>query len=174
MQIELKRIQTEVGITFVHVTHDQEEAMTMADTCAVDERRAASSSSARRPTSTRRRGRRSSRTSSASPTCVAGGGRRGRRACVVVDCYGQTVAVRADRCVDRRASCSSASGRRRCTCSRRPAPTSPGDNVLTGGVVVDASFTGVSTQYLVRLPWARSSRCSSRTSARRAFRGGDR
>ena len=35
MQIELKWIQTEVGITFVHVTHDQEEAMTMADTIAV-------------------------------------------------------------------------------------------------------------------------------------------
>ena len=35
MQMELKRIQHEVGITFVHVTHDQEEAMTMADTIAV-------------------------------------------------------------------------------------------------------------------------------------------
>ena len=35
MQLELKRIQTEVGLTFVHVTHDQEEAMTMADTIAV-------------------------------------------------------------------------------------------------------------------------------------------
>src|SRR6476619_2893585 len=35
MQIELKRIQTEVGLTFIHVTHDQEEAMTMADTIAV-------------------------------------------------------------------------------------------------------------------------------------------
>ncbi len=35
MQIELKRIQQEVGITFIHVTHDQEEAMTMADTVAV-------------------------------------------------------------------------------------------------------------------------------------------
>ncbi len=35
MQMELKRIQTEVGITFIHVTHDQEEAMTMADTIAV-------------------------------------------------------------------------------------------------------------------------------------------
>jgi spermidine/putrescine transport system ATP-binding protein len=35
MQLELKRIQTEVGITFIHVTHDQEEAMTMADTIAV-------------------------------------------------------------------------------------------------------------------------------------------
>jgi spermidine/putrescine transport system ATP-binding protein len=35
MQLELKRIQTEVGLTFIHVTHDQEEAMTMADTVAV-------------------------------------------------------------------------------------------------------------------------------------------
>jgi spermidine/putrescine transport system ATP-binding protein len=35
LQIELKRIQADVGITFVHVTHDQEEAMSMADTIAV-------------------------------------------------------------------------------------------------------------------------------------------
>lgn len=35
MQTELKTIQDEVGITFLHVTHDQEEAMTMADTVAV-------------------------------------------------------------------------------------------------------------------------------------------
>ena len=35
MQLELKRIQHELGLTFVHVTHDQEEAMTMADAIAV-------------------------------------------------------------------------------------------------------------------------------------------
>jgi spermidine/putrescine transport system ATP-binding protein len=35
MQLELKRIQIEVGITFVYVTHDQEEAMTMSDRLAV-------------------------------------------------------------------------------------------------------------------------------------------
>jgi spermidine/putrescine transport system ATP-binding protein len=35
MQIELKRIQHEVGITFLYVTHDQEEAMTMSDRIAV-------------------------------------------------------------------------------------------------------------------------------------------
>lgn len=35
MQLELKRLQTEVGITFVVVTHDQEEAMSMADRIAV-------------------------------------------------------------------------------------------------------------------------------------------
>src|SRR5215471_4263143 len=35
MQLELKRIQHDVGITFIHVTHDQEEAMTMADGIAI-------------------------------------------------------------------------------------------------------------------------------------------
>ena len=35
MQIELKRIQQQVGITFIYVTHDQEEALTMSDTVVV-------------------------------------------------------------------------------------------------------------------------------------------
>ena len=35
MQVELKRMQREVGITFVYVTHDQEEALTMSDRIAV-------------------------------------------------------------------------------------------------------------------------------------------
>ena len=35
MQVELKQIQSEVGITFVYVTHDQEEALTMSDRIAV-------------------------------------------------------------------------------------------------------------------------------------------
>jgi spermidine/putrescine transport system ATP-binding protein len=35
MQLELKQIQSEVGITFIYVTHDQEEAMTMSDRIAV-------------------------------------------------------------------------------------------------------------------------------------------
>src|SRR5436190_12636605 len=35
LQVELKRIQNEVGITFVYVTHDQDEALTMSDRIAV-------------------------------------------------------------------------------------------------------------------------------------------
>ena len=35
LQVELKRVQAEVGITFVYVTHDQEEALTMSDRIAV-------------------------------------------------------------------------------------------------------------------------------------------
>lgn len=35
MQIELKHLQEQVGITFIYVTHDQEEALTMSDRIAV-------------------------------------------------------------------------------------------------------------------------------------------
>ena len=35
LQVELKRIQQEVGITFIYVTHDQDEALTMSDRIAV-------------------------------------------------------------------------------------------------------------------------------------------
>ncbi len=48
MQLELKAIQHDVGITFVHVTHDQEEAMTMADQIAVMNAAGSSSSERRR------------------------------------------------------------------------------------------------------------------------------
>jgi spermidine/putrescine transport system ATP-binding protein len=34
-----------------------------------------------------------------------------------------------------------------------PEDAPSGHNVLTGGVITDASFVGVSTQYLVRMPW---------------------
>ena len=69
MQLELKRIQQEVGITFIYVTHDQEEAMTMATgsrSCATA--RSSSSASPRSSTRTRRpsswRGSSAPRTSS--------------------------------------------------------------------------------------------------------------
>src|SRR6266498_2752710 len=35
MQLELKQIQQQVGITFIYVTHDQEEALTMSDQIAI-------------------------------------------------------------------------------------------------------------------------------------------
>ena len=68
LQIELKRIQQDVGITFVHVTHDQEEAMTMADTIAVMNEGRIEQAGGGRPSSTSARGPPSWRTSSASRT----------------------------------------------------------------------------------------------------------
>ena len=54
MQIELKRLQHETGITFIFVTHDQEEALTMSDRIAVMSK-ARCCRSAHPATSTRRR-----------------------------------------------------------------------------------------------------------------------
>ncbi len=62
-------IQREVGITFVHVTHDQEEAMTMADTIAVMNDGRIDQLGVARPTSTTARRPSSSPTSSARRTC---------------------------------------------------------------------------------------------------------
>ena len=153
MQLELKRIQTEVGITFVHVTHDQEEAMTHGRHGRGDERRAGSSSSARRPTSTSTRPPRSWRTSSASPTCspaeVAGAGRRRRARSTA---HGSRFAVPAGRCrVDRPG---------RLCLGVRPEKL----HLVGGADQVPAGparrrrrhrrpYVGVSTQYLVRTAW---------------------
>jgi spermidine/putrescine transport system ATP-binding protein len=152
MQIELKRIQTEVGITFIHVTHDQEEAMTMADTVAVMnggriEQLGAPMALYERPDtvfvanflgqSNLLPGRRTDRD----------GGR------AVVDCDGQRLAVSTDRMSAGAGTDLLVGVRPEKIQLRAPGDQGdPGENRLTGGVVVDASFTGVSTQYLVRLP----------------------
>ena len=68
MQVELKQIQREVGITFVYVTHDQEEALSMSDRIAVmNHGSVAQCGLPRRSTSSRPRS--SSPASSASRTC---------------------------------------------------------------------------------------------------------
>ena len=78
LQIELKRIQQQVGITFVYVTHDQEEALAMSDRVAVMNagRIEQLGQAAARSTTRRRRG--SSRTSSARRTSSSGTARRSR------------------------------------------------------------------------------------------------
>jgi spermidine/putrescine transport system ATP-binding protein len=152
MQIELKRIQTEVGITFVHVTHDQEEAMTMADTVAVMNHGRIEQLGA--PTDLYEAPRTTfvANFLGQSNLVTARRVEGGQGDIVVVDCYGQKVAIRGDRCMS---ADDVLMGIRPEKVHLLPAsrPPAPGDNVLTGGVVADASFTGVSTQYLVRLPW---------------------
>ena len=82
MQVELKTIQGEVGITFVYVTHDQDEALTMSDRIAVfNEGRIEQVEPAGRALRAARQPS-SSPASSASPTCssaTASGSRSGPR-----------------------------------------------------------------------------------------------
>ena len=81
MQLFIKGLQNDVGITFIHVTHDQEEAMTMADTIAVMHGGKIEQLGPR-TSSMSGRGRRLSRDSSASRTSCRDGQRaRSRPAC---------------------------------------------------------------------------------------------
>jgi spermidine/putrescine transport system ATP-binding protein len=173
MQIELKRIQTEVGITFVHVTHDQEEAMTMADTIAVMnagvvEQLGTPADLYERPTS----------------TFVSNFlGQSNLLAGTVVGHDGDAMLldVKGARLVAPRSRALSFEGD--VWVGVRPekvflatADTEPedGSNVLKGAVVSDVSFVGVSTQYLARLPWGQELMVfEQNTGARGGFRVGD-
>ncbi len=68
LQVQLKQIQRDVGITFVYVTHDQEEALTMSDRIAVMDSGRIEQVAEPRGRSTTSRRPRSSRASSGSPT----------------------------------------------------------------------------------------------------------
>ena len=152
MQIELKWIQTEIGITFVHVTHDQEEAMTMADTIAVMnhgkiEQMGAPDELYDSPKTkfvANFLGQ-----SNLIPGKVTGNDGDN----LIIDLYGTKVAVPKKR--------SSANGTDVLVGIRpekfRIAPENKGatGNVLTGGVVSDVSYIGVSTQYQVEMPWGK-------------------
>jgi len=154
MQIELKRIQIEVGITFVHVTHDQEEAMTMADTVAVMnagrvEQLGAPVELYESPVTTfvaNFLGQ-----SNMVPGTRVGSGSGSD---VIVDCHGQKVALPASRCRTDAAEVLVGVRPEKIHLLEEGSEAPNGTNRLTGGVVSDASFTGVSTQYLVTMPWA--------------------
>jgi spermidine/putrescine transport system ATP-binding protein len=152
MQIELKRIQTEVGITFVHVTHDQEEAMTMADTIAVMnkgviEQMGPPAELYDQPATTFV----SNFLGQSNLVRAEVLGRTGEE--VVVDAYGNKLGAPAARA--RRSQGTVWVGVRPEKVFLAGAGSEPrdGSNLLSGGVVSDVSFIGVSTQYLVRMPW---------------------
>ena len=148
MQVELKRIQQEVGITFIYVTHDQEEAMTMSDRIAVMnqgryEQLGDPEILYERPTTRFVAGFLG--VSNLLPATVVGRRRLRTRRSKLAD---DTTDPGPARPRQRHADVSSASGPRRSACASRPRPRPAGHNRLTG-VVRDASYLGVSTQYLV-------------------------
>jgi spermidine/putrescine transport system ATP-binding protein len=173
MQIEIKRIQIEVGRTFIHVTHDQEEAMTMADTVAVMnaggiEQMGAPSELYENPRST-------FVANFLGQSNLIEGTIKNRAADVVsVDMHGIPVSIPADR--------SHAPGDSGWV-GIRPEKVLIGDvgealdapgNTIPGGVVSDVSFVGVSTQYLVRMPWGQELQVFSQNTGRtRIFAVGD-
>jgi spermidine/putrescine transport system ATP-binding protein len=172
MQIELKRIQTEVGITFVHVTHDQEEAMTMADTIAVMnggviEQMGPPAELYDQPATTFV----SNFLGQSNLVRAEVIGRSGDE--IVVDANGNKLVAPAARA--RRSQGTVWVGVRPEKVFLAAAGSEPRDagNLLAAGVVSDVSFIGVSTQYLVRMPWGQELTVFEQNSgAREAFRTG--
>jgi spermidine/putrescine transport system ATP-binding protein len=165
MQIELKRIQDEVGLTFIHVTHDQEEAMTMADTVAVMnggliEQMGAPAELYENPRST------FVANFLGQSNLIEGTIKSRAGDLVTVDMHGIEVSVPADR--------AHAPGDKGWIGIRPEkvlvgalgdALDAPG-NTIPGGVVTDVSFVGVSTQYLVRMPWGQELQVFSQNTGR--------
>src|SRR6201995_2815514 len=176
MQIEIKRIQTEVGLTFIHVTHDQEEAMTMADTVAVMnagqvEQMGSPGDLYEAPNTT------FVANFLGQPNLIEGTVRGRAGYFVVVDMQGTRASIPASR--SHVSSTDGALG----WVGIRPEKVliaevgesldAPGSR-LPGGVVSDVSFVGVSTQYLVRMPWGQELQIfEQNTGRRRLFRQGE-
>lgn len=150
MQIELKWIQKEVGITFVHVTHDQEEAMTMADTIAV-----------MNEGKIEQMGSPADLYDNPETAFVANflgqsnlikgtiSGSNGDNQ--VVDLFGQKISLQKNRSHGVDNSIFAGIRPEKFRISRLETATS--GNLLTGGKVEDVSYIGVSTQYQVLMPW---------------------
>ena len=150
MQIELKWIQTQVGLTFVHVTHDQEEAMTMADTIAVmNEGRIEQMGT---PEDLYENPRTVFVANFLGQSNLIKGqivGTDGDNN--IIEVHGQKVTVAKNR---------SHSDGNSVLIGIRPEKIdidyekeAADGNVLRGGKVVDVAFIGVSTQYQVEMPW---------------------
>ena len=173
MQIELKRIQDEVGLTFIHVTHDQEEAMTMADTVAV--MNAGVIEQMGDPAELYENPRSTFVANFLGQSNLIEGTIKNRAADVVtVDMHGIDVSIPVGR--------AHAPGDRGWV-GIRPEKVLIGDvgdsidapgHSISGGVVSDVSVVGVSTQYLVRMPWGQEVQVfEQNTGRRRLYRQGE-
>jgi spermidine/putrescine transport system ATP-binding protein len=173
MQLELKRIQTEVGITFIHVTHDQEEAMTMADTVAVMNAGVIEQMGA--PEELYENPRTTFVANFLGQSNLIVGDIKSRSSdFVTVDMHGIDVSVPSAR---------AHTEGDKAWIGIRPEKVLIGDpgevldapgNSIPGGVVTDVSFNGVSTQYLVRMPWGQELQVfQQNTGHRRLYRSGE-
>jgi len=173
MQIELKRIQTEIDVTFVHVTHDQEEAMTMADTIAVMnhgviEQMGAPADLYENPITTFVANFLGQSNLIRTELLQTG------QTEVVVDCNGQKLAVARDRCHTDSGQGWLGVRPEKIFASPKDSEDHSGANVLRGGRITDVSFIGVSTQYLVAMPWGQELMVFEQNTGQRSpFKNGD-
>ncbi|WP_418058746.1 ABC transporter ATP-binding protein [Pimelobacter simplex] len=167
MQIELKRIQTEVGLTFVHVTHDQEEAMTMADTIAVMNGGVIEQMGS--PAELYENPRTTFVANFLGQTNLMPGSVASADSDVVrVDMHGTQVSIPAERAHTREGNGWVGIRPEKVLLAPEGEPIDAPGNHMTGGVITDVSFVGVSTQYLVRMPWGQELMAFEQNTGRRA------
>jgi spermidine/putrescine transport system ATP-binding protein len=150
LQVELKRIQQEVGITFIHVTHDQEEAMSMADTIAVMNRGKIEQAGSATDLYERPETAFVAKFLGVSNLVRGTIGQTNGELSAVTTHDGATLHAPTNRCAEHAGKAVSIGVRPekvRLTPAEQPAPS--GANVLRGQVVL-SSFLGVSLQYVVR------------------------
>ncbi|WP_456786489.1 ABC transporter ATP-binding protein [Cellulomonas sp. P5_C5] len=153
MQLELKRIQTEVGLTFVHVTHDQEEAMTMADTVAVMNHGRIEQLGS--PADLYELPRTAFVANFLGQSNLVPGtvtDRVLKRGLLGVDVRGTRVLVPAARAVRQDGAVLVGARPEKMRLLVGDQVPGDGENVLGPGIVTDVSFMGVSTQYQVEVP----------------------
>jgi spermidine/putrescine transport system ATP-binding protein len=153
MQLELKSIQGEVGLTFLHVTHDQEEAMTMADTVAVMNGGRIEQMGA--PEELYELPRTAFVANFLGQSNLLPGTVRGMDAgLLVVETPAGTVGVPGDRAQVHSGDVTIGIRPEKLLLWTEEPPVQAGRNAIGPGRVVDVSFSGVSTQYLVAVPGA--------------------
>jgi spermidine/putrescine transport system ATP-binding protein len=147
MQIELKRIQSEVGITFIYVTHDQEEAMTMSDRIAV--MRAGKIEQLGDPESLYERPETPFVAGFLGVSNLLEGEVAGREGGMVAIRLNDGTVIRATSGADGQASVRLGVRPEKLRVSAGDGQAGGTDDNAVEGTVLDASYIGVSTQYLV-------------------------
>ena len=151
MQLELKDIQSEVGLTFLHVTHDQEEAMTMADTVAVMNQGRIEQMGA--PEELYESPQTAFVATFLGQSNLFGGEVTGTTANVVsVKASGYELRVPSHRAVAHRGEVTVGIRPEKVTLHPTKPTAGSNETIVGPGRVVDASFSGVSIQYLVEVP----------------------
>jgi spermidine/putrescine transport system ATP-binding protein len=148
MQLELKAIQTEVGLTFLHVTHDQEEAMTMADTVAVMNKGRIEQMGA--PEELYELPRTAFVANFLGQSNLFTGKAAGKTSTSVsIDVAGNKVTVPLNRAAKTEGTITVGIRPEKMTLHTDKVSANSSTNVLNNGRVVDVSFSGVSTQYII-------------------------
>jgi len=151
MQIELKAIQMDVGLTFLHVTHDQEEAMDMADTVAVMHKGQIEQMGA--PEALYERPRTSFVAKFLGQSNIFVGTVKETSAnSLSIEVAGNKISVPKDRAVKQTGKIAIGVRPEKVEFHRKKPAANTSLNILGPGEIKDIRFTGVSNQYLIDIP----------------------